>query len=58
MQKKEYKNIFKNYFIDARDFVKHTKNGVDALKYGKILIDIEPDSARQRKTKQLSLFEY
>ena len=52
------KNIFKNYFIDAGDFVEYIKNGVNALKRGKMLTDVEPDSTRQRKTKQLSLFEY
>lgn len=52
------KNIFKNYFIDAGDFAEYIKNGVNALKRGKMLTDVEPDSTRQRKTKQLSLFEY
>lgn len=52
------KNIFKNYFIDAGDFVEYIKNGIDVLKCGKRLIDVEPDSVRQRKAKQLSLFEY
>lgn len=51
------KNIFKNYFVDAGDFVKYIKEGIKALHEGRRLIDVAPDAKRKRKTEQLALFE-
>ena len=51
------KNIFKNYFIDAGDFVNYIKQAVIALRNEKVLTDIEEDPAFRNKNRQLSLFD-
>lgn len=51
------KNIFKNYFIDAGDFVEYMRKALEALQKGKTLTDVEADSSHGRKNKQLVLFE-
>lgn len=51
------KNIFKNYFIDAGDFVVYIRKALEALQKGKKLTDVDEDGSHRQKNKQLVLFE-
>jgi hypothetical protein len=48
------KNIFRNYFTDAGDFIKYIEEGLNALQEGRNLF--EPNLKKTRKAKQLPLF--
>ena len=49
------RNIFRNYFTDAEDFVKYIEDGLVALCEGRVLFETVPKQVR--RPKQLTLFD-
>ena len=49
------KNIFRNYFADAAEFVQYMEDAIVAISEERILFD--PESKRAKKVRQLSLFD-
>lgn len=49
------RNIFRNYFTDAEDFVKYVEYGIVALREGRVLFETKPK--RIRRPIQLTLFD-